>query len=79
MTKLWRFVHRYRISYHHISVTHTCGQIVSARGQTLYLCKVLSIRDDKRPREKGLEQFTASTGTATSVVMDVDCIVVFGD
>ena len=49
-----------------------------SHGQTLYLRRALSIRDDKRPRKKGLEQFTVSTGTAISVVvMGVDCIVVF--
>ena len=44
-------------------------------GQTFYSCRALSIRDDKHLREKGLEQFTGSTDTATSVVvMGVDCI-----
>ena len=39
-----------------------------SRGQTLYSRRALSIRDDKRPREKGLEQFTVSTGTDASEV-----------
>ena len=34
-------------------------------GQTLYLHRVLSIRDDKRPREKGLVWFTALTRSRT--------------
>jgi len=36
-----------------------------SRGQTLYSCRALSIRDYKRPHEKGLEQFTVCIGTDT--------------
>ena len=52
--------------------------IIVSRGQTLYSRRALSIIDDKRPRYNALEQFTGSSGTATSVVvMGVNCIVVF--
>ena len=60
----------------HTSIMY-CHELV-LHGQTLYSGRALSSRDEKRPQEKGLEQFTGSTGTAISaVVMGVDCIVVF--
>jgi len=36
-----------------------------SRGQTLYSRRALSIRNYKRPREKGLKQFTVCAGTDT--------------
>ena len=48
---------------------YVLGSVVLGFGQTLFSRRALSIRDDKRLREKGLKQFTASTGRATGTMV----------